>query len=142
MTRYEIRNAIRTGADLSYADLSGAYLSNVDLRGAKGLPPAPIVPNIDAAILAEIEAGGVLDMSAWHCGTRHCRAGWAVVLAGPEGLALESRLGTNVAAALIYTASRPGQRVPDWYASNDEAMADIRLHAGAAHASASGLVRP
>ena len=36
--------------------------------------------------LKAIEDGGKLDMSTWHrCGTTHCRAGWAITLAGAAG---------------------------------------------------------
>ena len=122
------------GADLSDADLSDAVLSGAVLSGADGLPDAPVVPNIDAAILAAVEAGGTLRMSSWHtCGTSHCRGGWAVHLAGDAGYALERKFGTNVAATLIYAASRPGVPVPSFSAAadNDETLADIRACAAA-----------
>jgi hypothetical protein len=49
------------------------------------------------------------------------------VLAGDAGSQLERELGTNAAAALIYYASDPDlDRVPDWFATDDEAMADIQ----------------
>jgi Pentapeptide repeats (8 copies) len=113
--------------NLSEADLRRANLSRANLSRAE---TAPVVPRIDAAILARIESGGVLDMKEWHiCETTHCRAGWAVTLAGEAGKELEDKIGTNAAAALIYTASRQGERVPDWFASNEDALADIRLHA-------------
>jgi uncharacterized protein YjbI with pentapeptide repeats len=123
----DLSGADLLGANLSGANLSGANLSGADLRGAEIVP---VVPRIDAAILERIESGGVLDMKTWHtCETTHCRAGWAVTLAGEAGKELEDKIGTSAAAALIYTASRPGERVPDWYASNEDALADIRLHA-------------
>ena len=66
-------------------------------------------------------------MSTWHaCETTHCRAGWAVVLAGPSGKLLEDLYGTSAAAALIYAKSRPDKPVPNWHASNDDAMSDLR----------------
>lgn len=128
-------------ADLSYADLSyanlrganlsGANLSGADLSGAKELPPVPIIPNIDRAILAAIESGGTLKMDAWHtCQTTHCRAGWAITLAGDAGKVLEHFVGPNTAGALIYSASRPGKPAPDFYASDEDAMADLRECAG------------
>lgn len=72
-------------------------------------------------------------MGVWHtCDMTHCRAGWAVMLAGEEGTALEARLGTAVAGALIYLASDPAlERIPDWYASNAEALADMKRLADA-----------
>ena len=93
---------------------------------------APVVENIDAAILAAVEAGGRLEMSDWHtCETTHCRAGWAITLAGLPGKILEERYGPGVAGALIYASSRPGRRVPNFVTSNDEAMADLRACAAA-----------
>ena len=132
-----LRGADLSGANLSGdlrgADLSGATLSRADLSGAIGLPPAPAIPNIDAAILAKIDAGGVLDMARWHtCETTHCRAGWAVHLAGEAGAALEREYSTNVAAALIYAASRPNKRIPNWYATDAEALEDLRACAAEA----------
>jgi hypothetical protein len=123
-----------SGADLSGADLSGADLSGADLSGAVGLPEAPTVPGIDAAILERVESGGGhLDMGAWHtCDTTHCRAGWAIVLAGEAGRALEARLGPAVAGTLIYLASRPGVPPPDFYRTTDAALADLRACAAAA----------
>ena len=123
----DLRRANLSGADLSGADLSGANLSGADLDAI------PIVPSIDAAILAAIEAGGALEMGQWHtCQTTHCRAGWAITLAGEDGAKLEASIGSAAAGSLIYAASRPGKRVPDFYASNDDAMDDIRASAALA----------
>ena len=135
---FAVQCAYLSGSNLSGADLSGTYLAGANLSDAIGLPSAPVVPHIDNAILAAIEAGGTLDMADWHandnpCGTTHCRAGWAVHLAGEAGYKLEQQLGPNAAGALIYAASRPGQPVPDFYAPNKAAMASIRSdadHAG------------
>ena len=41
------------------------------------------------------------------CDTTHCRAGWAVHLAGEAGYALEERFGWELAAMKIYDASAP-----------------------------------
>ena len=94
----------------------------------------PVIASIDAAILAAIEAPGhALDMKMWHtCGTTHCRAGWAITLAGEAGAALERAIGSAAAGTLIYAASRPNQPVPDFYASNEDALADLRACADAA----------
>jgi hypothetical protein len=150
----DLRGADLRGADLSGADLSGADLSGADLRGADlsdavlrgadlrgadlrgadlrgALKGVPVVPHIDAAILRAIEAGGELDMGDWHtCETTHCRAGWAIHLAGPAGAALEFAMGSSGAGALIYAASRPGKPIPDFHTTNTLALAD--LEAGAA----------
>lgn len=122
--RAGLSRAILSGADLCGADLRGAILSGADL------PPAPVVPNIDAAILAAIGDGGELDMAWWHtCETTHCRAGWAIHLAGEAGAELEKAMGPAAAGALIYAASG-SHPVPDWYCDNETAMADLRKRAG------------
>jgi uncharacterized protein YjbI with pentapeptide repeats len=120
-------------ANLVGANLAGAYLADADLAGDVDIRPeeVPVIPQIDAAILAAIEAGGTLDMQSWHgkggvCGTTHCRAGWAVHLGGEKGKALESKVGSQMAGAMIYRASRPGKSPPWFFASDDEAIADIR----------------
>jgi hypothetical protein len=112
-----VKWGVKSMADLRVADLSGA-----DLRGA------PKIENIHKAIYAAASADGALNMGKWHtCETTHCRAGWAVHLAGEEGRALEENIGTAAAGALIYIASDPTlERVPNWYASNDEALADMK----------------
>ena len=126
-----------SGADLSDADLSGADLRGADLRGAVlrgavlrgAVPTVPTIPNIHAAVYAAAAPEGALDMGHWHstCGTSHCRAGWVVTLAGEPGKALETRIGTPAAAALIYLASDPKlERSPDFYCSNAAALADMK----------------
>ena len=127
-----LRYANFRSADLSGADLSGADFSGANFSGAKGLPVAPVIARIDAAIVAAIRAEGcLLEMYAWHkCETTHCRAGWAVHLAGDAGHALEQQYGTSVAGALIYAASRPDKPVPNWHVTNEEAMADLIKCAG------------
>jgi hypothetical protein len=75
-------------------------------------------------------------MSAWHCGTSHCRAGWVVTLAGKEGADIEARIGTPAAAMAIYMVSDPErwetERLPDFYCGNTEALADMARMAGVA----------
>jgi uncharacterized protein YjbI with pentapeptide repeats len=124
----ELIGANLSGADLFEANLADVDLSGVNLIGADIQRDIPIIPNIDAAILAAIEApGNALDMSKWHtCETTHCRAGWAITLAGEAGKALEEELSPVTAGALIYAASRPGKRIPDFYATNEDALADLR----------------
>ena len=124
-----LENSDLTDADLAYADLAYANLADANLAGADlGSIVVPIVPNIDAAILAAISADGCrLNMNEWHkCETTHCRAGWAVHLAGKPGYELEKSIGPNAAGALIYAKSRPNKPVPNFYASDTEAMADIK----------------
>ena len=119
-------------SDLRGADLRGADLSGADLRGAEGLPDAPSVPNIDAQIYRDVTDGFKLEMGAWHtCATTHCRAGHAIRLAGERGKEIERLYGPNVAGALIYAASRPDKPAPNWYATNDKALDDLKACAEA-----------
>ncbi len=122
------------GANLARANLAGADLADANLADAVKVDPSeiPVIPNIDSVILSHIEAGGVLDMGSWHgpenhwCGTTHCRAGWAIHLGGEKGKALQDKVGEQMAGTLIYLASRPDKPAPWFYASTDEALADIR----------------
>ena len=138
-----LRGAYLRGADLSGADLHGADLSDADLSGAylRGayLRDAPKIENIHQAIYAAASALDALDMDQWHnaCGTAHCRAGWAVVLAGEAGKALEAKIGTPAAATLIYLASDPElDRFPSFYCNNAKALADMKARAEAEAAKA------
>jgi hypothetical protein len=131
-----------TGMDLTDADLTDAYLEDVLLAGANlknaKLPSAPAVEGLHQKMLAAIEANpNVFSMRTWHsgydgynpntCTTSHCRAGWAIHLAGSDGDKLEENIGSDAAGALITMASCPWlEKVPDWYASDEEALADIR----------------
>lgn len=103
------------------ADLCGA-----DLCGAKNLPRIPVVENLDARILEAIGDGKCsLDMKDWHtCETTHCRAGWAIHLAGESGYVMESFVGPKTAGALIYHAST--ENIPDFFASTEAALDDIK----------------
>ncbi len=113
-----------SGANLSYANLRDANLRGADLSGAN-LEGVPVVENLDSKILKAIEAGGELNMDEWHsCATTHCRAGWAITLAGEDGKKLEARLGPSAAGALIYAKSTG--RVPSFFSTNEEALIDIR----------------
>ena len=133
----DLSKADLSKANLSFADLSKANLSFADLSKANlpgSLRSLLAVPDLDKHLLAAIEAGeGKLEMSQWHsdeCGTTHCRAGWAVVLAGAAGKTAESLVGTCAAGALIYEASYPGQRVPNFYHMDSAyVLADIRQRA-------------
>jgi hypothetical protein len=84
----------------------------------------PIVLDLDKKVAEAVEQHG-LNMGRWHCGTTHCRYGWAITLAGEAGAALENALGPEMAGRLIYEAST-GRVAPDPYMSNEEALADIR----------------
>src|SRR5690349_13917122 len=109
------------GSDLRDSDLRDSDLRDSDLRDSNTSPPdvakeqetarakhptVPVVENLDAKILERISGGCALDMSQWHtCETTHCRAGWAITLAGERGVELERRVGPFVAGRLIYLVS-------------------------------------
>jgi hypothetical protein len=120
-------------ADLRHTYLKRASLDEADLRGAILPDGVPVIDNIDLTIYKAITTDGVLnqfvfDVMSWHsdCGTSHCRAGWAIHLAGEKGKDLEERLGPNCAGALIYAASRPDLPVPNFYLYRNDAFADIK----------------
>lgn len=69
---------------------------------------------------------GALDMSTWHCGTTHCRAGWVCTLAGEEGKKLEQFFNTELAAMLIYKQSGYEINPCRFYDSSYAAMADMK----------------
>ena len=94
-------------------------------------PEVPVIKNLDAKILEAITTGkGSLDMSTWHtCKTTHCRAGWAITLAGEKGHELEEKYASERAGVMIYRASTG--RVPNFFATTETAMEDIRACAGA-----------
>jgi len=134
--------AYLTGAYLMAANLTDANLTDANLD-----QEIPVIPQLDVKVLAAIEAAPErFDMSSWHmfasdidettaapsglleagaaCGTTHCRAGWAIHLAGEAGYALEKRVGPHAAGTLIYLKSTG--RVPSFSASGDDALEDIR----------------
>lgn len=85
----------------------------------------PTIPDIHKAVREACEAN-CLNMGSWHdCETTHCRAGWVVHLAGDEGYELENKLGTPVAAMLIYKQSGYEISPVRFYDSEEEAMSDI-----------------
>jgi len=119
-----LRDADLRGADLRDAYLRGAYLRGAYLRGADWIPK---IANIHQSVYTAAKPEGALDMSSWHCGTAHCRAGWVVTLAGEGGKVLEGVYGTGSAAALIYMASDPKlEKIPHWTCSNEEALDDMK----------------
>ncbi|HXI72320.1 MAG TPA: pentapeptide repeat-containing protein, partial [Verrucomicrobiae bacterium] len=133
-----LRDADLSDAVLSDADLSGAVLRDADLSGAvlsgAVLPYIPKIDDLDGKILSAINTDGCsLNMRDWHtCETTHCRAGWAIHLSGAVGKTLESIYGPSVAGAFIYATCYPGMKIPNFTASNDEALADIKARAALA----------
>ena len=122
----DLRETDLRETDLRDADLRGAKLSGADLRKAR-LPEVPQIPDIHRAIYAAVNRPRAIDIYEWHpLMTIYCRAEWTVILAGEAGAELERRLGTGAAAALIYAASDPDlPTIPDWYASENDAFADM-----------------
>lgn len=140
LSHIDFSNADLRDGDFTNANLSGAKFSNAKIAGASfggailtaanfGDLPIPKIGNIHKALLEVLTIeGNELDMKVWHTANNvHSRAGWIIVLTGEAGAELEREIGTDAAAALIYYTSDPMiERVPDWGASNAEAMADIR----------------
>ena len=145
LTDANLTGANLTDADLRHADLTDANLRHADLTDANlrhALLPAgvPVLPHPDAAVLAAVEAEGrALYMERWHgtevnpaCDTTHCRYGWTIHLSGEAGYALERRIGSVTAGALIYAASvRPGLglRIPAYTGDEADVLADLRARA-------------
>ena len=114
-------------------DLTDASLARIEKMGGE-------VPRLEKPYTAILKAIGTdgcsLEMNQWHtCQTTHCLAGWTVHLAGQKGYDLEKRFktvfqnGTPEAATFILLKSRPKAPLPNFYASNDEAMAFIKARA-------------
>jgi uncharacterized protein YjbI with pentapeptide repeats len=92
----ELKDVKFDDCDLTRADFSGAVFQTTDFDGSilmdmTGLDYVPVLPDIDKAVLAAVsQPDCTLDMDGWHgdnddknpCGTTHCRAGWAIHLAG------------------------------------------------------------
>jgi hypothetical protein len=138
LSKANLRGVSFSDANLSGANLSEANLNQVTffralLTGAQ-LDNPPIVPDLDGQILRLVEANpAALNMDNWHtCRTTHCRAGWAIVLAGPAGAALQAQWGPATAGALIYAASYPNLTIPHFLDSHHEALTDIRVRAALA----------
>lgn len=126
-----------TNADLRGADLSQArfrantVLTFANMEGTKLPGGVPVVRYLDARILSAISSDlRQLQTQTNHerhpWGVSHSRAGWAVVLAGEAGFNLEATVGTDIAAALIYAASRPTMAIPHFGASKTQVLADLR----------------
>ncbi len=89
----------------------------------------PVVENLHQKIYAAVSQPEALDMSDWHtCETTHCRAGWAIHLAGAAGYALAQFHNPELAGMLIYDASCPGYKINParFFDSNEAAMADMK----------------
>jgi len=124
----DLRDSDLSGSDLSGSDLRDSNLSGSDLRDSN-LRGVPFIKDIHQTVYSAASVPPeALDMSTWHkCETTHCRAGWVVTLAGEGGKALEWAMGTAAAAAIIYIKSDPKiEKIPNFYASNEDALADMK----------------
>ncbi len=88
----------------------------------------PTIDKIHQKVLKSASKEGGLKMDSWHtCNTTHCRAGWAIHLAGEKGYELEKRLGTPLAALKIYRENSDLEvHMPDFYKTNKETMEDMK----------------
>jgi hypothetical protein len=158
----DLADADLAGADLADADLAGAIGLPATLsatpaseppqtrepwrrrspeeiaeRYRQSHPEVPVLPDLDTRMAEVCSVPGALEMGRWHsCETTHCRAGWAITLAGEVGKKLEEEHGPRRAGAMIYRASTG--RVPHFFASNEAALKDIQECA----AMAAGKVTP
>jgi hypothetical protein len=100
-------------------------------------PEVPVVEHLDSKILEQLtDHGGSLRMATWHtCNTTHCLGGWSVHLAGPAGYELERKFDVQRAAAMIWQASTG--MVPHFFASDEDALEDLKKRAAAQSAPAS-----
>lgn len=96
-------------------------------RKKEQLPEIPKIENIHQKIYEVASQPGCLDMDAWHsCETTHCRAGWAVHLAGGAGYALERKTSPVFAAMQIYKASGYEISPCRFFDTNEEALKDMK----------------
>jgi len=87
----------------------------------------PAIPDIHKAIYAAASQPGSLEMGAFHtCEKTHCRAGWAITLAGQAGRELEAYFNSELAAMLIYRESGYPINPARFYDDNDTALADMK----------------
>ena len=127
----DLRGADLQGADLRWANLRGANLQEADLRWAnlhgadlreahlsKAILPdlaIPKIDEIDRALLNALQSGSnCLDLRKY-----------VIKLTGEAGKKLESELGTDATAGLIYARSSP-HSVPDWGALKSELLPGIK----------------
>ena len=91
----------------------------------------PVIPDIHVRVYEAAKADGALDMNEWHkdgnyCGSTHCRAGWAVYLAGKEGRKLEKRTSTAFAAMQIFKAAGHPINPTRFFDNETDALADMK----------------
>jgi hypothetical protein len=109
----------------------------------------PVIPNLATLILEQVQREPQrFDMGSWHCkvgddefedvphpdeykkcGTSHCVAGWAIVIAGKEGIELEKQCYTDDAAQLLFQHSILAEDFPSFYESRVNALSDLKAFA-------------
>lgn len=127
--------------------ISRSYVDEALTASGIDWADVPEVPDLDAAILEQIaKKPKCFDMTDWHCGTTHCRAGWAVTLGKARRLEntinlacdrgkfsnekSSSNIGAEVMGAAIYIKSCPRLPVPDFrWLENHEAITDMQRRA-------------
>ena len=111
----------------------------------------PVIPNLAQLILEQVEKKPErFDMGSWHgtvadaddditdtpkpedyekCGTTHCVAGWAVVVAGKAGIELEKKLFTEEVASMLFEHSALGEPFENFYGTSASALEELRDYA-------------
>jgi len=91
--------------DIDFDELDEETQQQV-LSDLEGIPT--LAPAAREALLLEVarratSSENTLDMGHWHspCGTSHCIAGWASVVAREAGVLLEKEFGTRIAGAML-----------------------------------------
>jgi len=98
-----------------------------DMAPQKNDFAVPVIEDIHKKIYEAASNPGALNMNTWHsCNTTHCRAGWAVHLAGEAGYELEKRTSVLFAAQQIYKASGYEISPVRFLDENAAAMADMK----------------
>jgi hypothetical protein len=118
LTGADLTGAYLTRADLTGANLTRAYLTGANLSGVIGLKIAADAPARLLAVARAALQPGALYMNDWHtCETTHCISGWAVHLAGEVGCVLETAVGVHMAGLYLLGVEAAGH----FYDTNKEA---------------------
>lgn len=117
--------SLSSDSDYDFAPVTVDYI--IELLG-DWLEP---MEYLNTTVLSSIEEdGNILHMGTYHkegdCGTTHSLFGWTIHK-HPKGYELEKHFGAWMAGAIIYKKSTG--HIPDFHASNDDAMADLRKRA-------------
>jgi len=91
--------------------------------GHRKLEEIPRIPHIDATILAMLDSEELLNKDE-----EYPWVAWTLRVAGAQADPLVEEMGERLAASAIYIASQ-SHPVPDWYASAETALNDIKARA-------------